>query len=349
MKTSRVLMGVVAVALVILVAWGFIAGRKGKATEAEREKPVAVPSRVSSVDGLPAITLDAASQKNSGLLVLPQQPVSHRQEVQAIGTVLAIQDLSALRTGIVAARSQVATASAAATASGAEYQRLLILHREEQDVSTKTLQTGEAMARADAAALQAAQAALAAAQQTASQQWGDALMRAAAENSPFYTRLVNQQDVLLQVVLPAGETIEQPPPQLRVQLRRDAFVSARFVVAAQRTDARLQGASYFYVAPAAGLLPGSSLTVFLPVGATATGALIPVSAIVWWQGSAWIYTRHRSDLFVRRALPADQAVQDGWFVPNGFAAGEPVVATGAQLLFSEELREQSSAGGDADK
>lgn len=348
MKT-RALMAAIALAVIALVVWGFMEGRKERATEAEREKPVVVPSRVSRVDGLPAITLDAASQKSSGIAVIPQHATAHHQEIQAIGTVLLIQDLSALRTGIVAAQSQVAAASAAAQASQAEYQRLLVLHREEQDVSTRTLQAGESSRRADTATLQAAQAALAAARQNASQQWGPVLTRAAAENSTLYTRLVNQQDVLLQVVLPAGADLAQPPSQVRVQLRRDTFVTARLVAAATRTDARLQGASFFYVAPAAGLLPGSSLTVFLPVGAAKPGSMIPTSAIVWWQGSAWVYSRRRADLFVRRELPADQAVQDGWFVPAGFAGGEPVVVTGAQLLFSEELRAQISVGEDAGK
>lgn len=334
--------------ILVLVVWGFLAGSRERAAEAESEKIVAVAPRVTQIDDLPAITLDAAGQRHSGLVVQPQASTTHRDEFQAIGTVLSIQDLSALRTAHVSAQAQVDTTNAAAQASAAEYHRLSVLHDEEQDVSTKALQAGEASMRADAASAQVAQAALAAAQQTAIAQWGRPLTEAAATNSPLYTRLVTHQDVLVQVVLPSDVAVADPPPQARLQVRSGTFATARLISASVRTDPRLQGASFLYVAPAAGLLPGTSLTVFLPVGSERQGALIPASAIVWWQGQPWVYSRHGSGQFVRRALPVDQSAEKGWFVPRGFAGGEPIVVTGAQLLLSEELRSQIQPGGDND-
>ena len=343
MKVKLLAIAVAAIVLVVVV-WGFLAGRKERATEAEREKPVAAASRVTRIDGLPAITLDAESQKRSALVVQPQVNAAHRDELQAIGTLLSIQELGALRTSHVAAQAQADTANAAAQASAAEYHRLRILHDEEQDISTKALQAGEATTSADQAAAQAAQAALAAAQQSSVQQWGSELTSAAASNSPLYVRLATQQDVLVQVVLPSDASLPEPPAQVRLQVRSGTFATARLISAAVRTDPRLQGASFLYVAPAAGLLPGTSLTVFVPVGSERQGALISASAIVWWQGQPWVYTRHDSEHFIRRELPADQSTDGGWFVPSGFAAGEPVVVSGAQQLFSEELRSQTQTG-----
>ena len=340
----KLLASVIAAIVLVLVVWGFVAGRKERATEADREKPVAAASRVTRIDGLPAITLDAASQKRSALVVQPQANAVHRDELQALGTVLSIQELSALRTGYVAARAQAEATAAAAQASAAEYHRLRILHDEEQDVSTKALQAGEATARADQAAAQAAQAALAAAQQNSIQQWGNELTSAAAANSPLYVRLTTQQEVLVQVVLPSDANLAEPPTQVRLQVRKNTFANARLISSAVRTDPRLQGASFLYVAPAPGLLPGTSLTVILPVSSERQGALIPASAIVWWQGQPWVYTQHDREHFIRRQLPTDQSTDGGWFVPSGFAGGEPVVVSGAQLLFSEELRAQGPAG-----
>ena len=102
----------------------------------------------------------------------------------------------------------------------------------------------------------------------------------------------------------------------------------------------MQGASYFYSAPAKGLLPGASLLVFLPMGSAMQGSTVPAAAIVWWQGRAWVYTQNSADRFVRRELSAGGSIDGGWFVPGGFANGEPVVTAGAQLLLSEELRSQ---------
>ncbi|ODT89989.1 MAG: multidrug transporter [Rhodanobacter sp. SCN 67-45] len=343
MKT-RLLASAIAVVVLVLAVWGFVAGRKERALEAEREKPVEAASRVSRIEGLPAITLDAIGQRRAGLSVRAQTLRAYRSEVQALATVLPVSDLTALRTNLVTARAQAVAVDAAAAASAAEVRRLRLLHDQEQDVSDKALQAGVATWRADQAKAIAAQATASAAQQIAIQQWGPDLVRAATTNAPRYARLVTQRDVLLQVALAADARVLTPPATVRVQHQRDAFVTAHFVGVATRTDPRLQGASYFYVAPAAGLLPGTSLTAFLPMGDTVQGAWIPASAIVWWQGRPWVYTQHDPTHFVRHELPADQSMRDGGFVPQGFANGEAVVVTGAQLLFSEELRAQIQVG-----
>ncbi len=347
MKTPSVIVIAIGTVVLAVAVWGVVRSHSESGTETEREKPVSAPSRVSQVDGLAAITLDAAAQKTSGVVVAAQQATSHRREMQALGTVLSIEDFSGLRTAYIAAESQQETAAAAAAAARAEYQRLRELHDGNQDISTKALQAAEATWRADEAALRIAQAGLATAQHTANQQWGSVLAQAAAADSPLYARLVTQQEVLLQVVVPAGVEIV-PPTRARVQLRREAFVSAQLISEVPRTDPRLQGLSFLYRAPATGLLPGTSLTVYLPAGDAAPGSMIPASAIIWWQGRAWVYTQDRPDRFVRRALPPDQSMEGGWFVPTGFAHGEKVVVSGAQMLFSEEQRTQSTAGGDTD-
>lgn len=343
MKT-RLLASAIAVAVLILAVWGFVEGRKERALEAEREKPVEAASRVSRIAGLPTITLDAAGQRGAGLLVQPQTLRAHRNEVRALATVLPVSDLTALHTELVGARAQAVAADVAAAASAAEYRRLRVLHDQEQDVSDKALQAGEVAWRADQAKAVAAHAAADAAQQIAIQQWGAELVRAAATEAPLYTRLATQREVLLQVTVPADVAPGTPPATVRVQKPRNTSVTARRVGAATRTDPRLQGPSYFYAAPADGLLPGASLTAFLPMGKPTQGALIPASAIVWWQGRPWVYTRHDPTHFVRRELPADARTGDGWFLPPGFAHGEAVVVTGAQLLFSEELRAQIQVG-----
>ena len=53
--------------------------------------------------------------------------------------------------------------------------------------------------------------------------------------------------------------------------------------------------------------------------------------------------------FVRREIQATQPTDDGWFVSNGVKAGERVVASGAQLLLSEELKSQIQVGDEAEQ
>jgi hypothetical protein len=56
-----------------LVVWGFIEGRGEAALEAERERPVKAPSRVSlDGHGEPFVTLDAETRRQSGVVITPQ-------------------------------------------------------------------------------------------------------------------------------------------------------------------------------------------------------------------------------------------------------------------------------------
>lgn len=351
MKT-RSLASAVAIVLVMAVLGALMFGVRGFLAHADADdvpkKPAETASHITRIGGLPAVMLDVNAQKSAGLEVRAQTIVAHRNELQALGTVLSLQELTALRTDLITTQTQADAADAAAAASGAEYRRLRALRDQEHDVSDKTLQAGEATWRADQAKASAAQAAASATRQTAIQQWGAELVRAAVANAPMYGRLATQQEVLVQVALPADATVSAPPASVRIRTPRDTSVRAQYVGTAARTDPRLQGASFFYTAPPDGLLPGASLTVFLPVGAETQGALIPESAIVWWQGRAWAYTQHDPTHFVRHELPPNQSTGDGWFVPQGFAQSEPIVMTSAQLLFSEELKTQTPSGEDAE-
>lgn len=349
MNKKSILAAILGAIVLALAVWGYLAGQKERAMEAQRETPVKAPSRVSQVQDQTAITLDAAGQKQSGIVMVAQQATVHRPMLQTFGTVLDVADLIALRNADVAAQTQVDTASAALQASHAEYQRLQSLHRDEHNISDKALQAAAAVWHADQAALRAAQAAMTAAQQTASQQWGVVLAKAAADNVPLFTRLVTRQQVLVQVVLPAVTSLAQPPTQARVQTVNGTFHAATLISPAPRTDPRLQGTSFFYTVPAQGLLPGMAITAYLPTGTPVQGTMIPGSAVVWWQGRSWVYSRDQPDRFVRHALPVDNPVEDGWFVAKGFAHGEPIVATGAQLLLSEEQRSRIAVGEDGDK
>lgn len=53
--------------VIALLIWAFLEGRKELAMEQERERPIKAPLRVSIVHGESVITLDAATQKISGI------------------------------------------------------------------------------------------------------------------------------------------------------------------------------------------------------------------------------------------------------------------------------------------
>ncbi|MGH6766713.1 MAG: hypothetical protein ACREC2_13960, partial [Bradyrhizobium sp.] len=63
----KLLVATAVTALGALMVWGVLAGRNEAAIEAERDRPVKVPIRVSSENGEPLIKLDSETQQRSGI------------------------------------------------------------------------------------------------------------------------------------------------------------------------------------------------------------------------------------------------------------------------------------------
>lgn len=335
-----------AIGLVIgcLAIWGFIEGRKELALEAERERPVQVPSRVvNEPDGI-AVVFDAATQKRADIAVAPVRTTTRRGEVETLATVLPLQDLIDLRNAYVAARTQVERTRAAAQASRREYERIKALHGDEFNVSTKALEVAQAQWQADDAAARGAAEALEAAERGARQKWGSVLAAAVAGNAASFERLAAGREVLLRVAAPAGAALPEPPAKARVVASDSSLRTATLVSPSPQADPRIQGLTFFYAATSNGLLPGTTLTAYLPIGAEKTGAVVPADALVWWQGKAWYYVQSAPGRFVRRELAGAQPVDEGGFVPGMPSLN--VVVRGAQTLLSEELRSQIQVGED---
>jgi len=337
---------IVAAGIGALLVWAFLQGRKELAIEQGLERPVKSPLRVSIQDGESTIMLDQGSQTKSGITVAPLKSVSHRKELKAYGIVAELQDLVDLRNSFATAKAQVERTQVNLEASRKEYQRAKVLHEDNRNISDKVFQAAEATWRSDEASARAARDALHVLEATVRQRWGAILAKWLFDSSPAFDRLIQRQDVLLQVTLPLGTHLSPAPQYARVQTADGRLASATFVSPSPRTDPRIQGMSFFYLASAqaTGLLPGMNILAYLPVGPRAQGVIIPSSAIARWQGKAWVYVQKDSDRFVRREISTETPVEDGWFIKKGLAAGDRVVVSGAQQLLSEEFRAQIQVG-----
>lgn len=326
--------------IVIASAWN----AWGENREPEHEKPAETSSQPSAETGL-----SKAAVRIGGIIAAPLQPMAHRQEIQALGVVLSSQEFNDLHNNHAAANAQAEAAKATATASRKEYERLKTLNTDDRNASDKAVQTAEALWRSDEAREKAAIEAFQTIEQNAKQQWGNVIASAVVNKTPLFSRVAAQQDVLVQVTL-LGSYLASPPQAIRLQSPRGGFVEAVLVSPSPRTDPRFQGESFFYFAHAlkSGLVSGMNLSVYLPVGSVEEGYLVPETAVVWWQGKAWVYLQEDKGRYVKQELPTASPVNDGWFVSKHFAADKSVVVTGAQLLLSEELRPHSTAGAEED-
>ena len=100
---------------------------------------------------------------------------------------------------------------------------------------------------------------------------------------------------------------------------------------------------------AAGLAPGAAVTAYLQTaGGPQGGFVIPGSSIIHHAGATWVYLQTNGTNFVRRLVELDRPLADGWFVRHGIAEGNQVVVTGAQTIFSEELKASGFLSGERD-
>lgn len=342
----RALFSAVVATIAALIIWGFMAGRDEVAKEAERDRPIAAPLRIAELDGQPAVKLDAETRKRSGIEISALSPAPYQAQRRGYGMVLDLGQLTELTNAYANVRAQQQTSQAKLDASKTALDRARGLYRNQQNISLAQLQAADAAFQSDQAALAAAESQLRTVAATAVQALGLVLGKGIPDGSPLITRLIERQDFLLQVTLPPGAGIAAPPETATVQVenRRPTLIS--FVSPAPRTDTRIQGASFLYLAPeSSGLLPGMNVLVSLPVGASSDGLAIPSSSIVWWQDRAWIYRQNGPDLFVRMQISTDIPSKDGGYIVK-LPKDTEVVTRGAQALLSEEFRAQLHVKGD---
>ena len=292
------------------------------------------------------VRLDQAAVVRSGIQAAPLKPATHRQAVLAYGTVLSTQSLLDLRNRIIMSRSQLEKARAALEISRQEYLRIKSLHDDGHNVSDKALQAAESTWRIDEANSNAAREALNVVINDARLQWGNAIVRAVLNDTALFKELADGKEVLIQITVSSGIAIPEAPATAEIQANGKTGIKAYLVSSSPKTDPKYQGLSFFFHASSSNLLPGMTVTASLPVGLSQEGVVIPASAVVWQQGSAWVYVRQKPGCFVRRALPMDAPMADGWFAFKGFEPGEMVVVTGAQQLLSQEFHAQIQSGDD---
>ena len=326
MKT-KLLLPVIVLAAVAALVFGYLQMSREQKADEEADQPIAAASRVQhGTNGETIITLALKTQQLIGLRTATLAAATLPPEIKAYGRVLDSARLAALESGVIAAR-------AALQASQPEYERLKKLSVQ-SNASAFALQSAAARMKHDQGALDTARARLIA---------GSSEM-IAAKPPGFFESLAAQENVLVRLDLPAGETAMESPIAAQLKLPGvKRSVAAHFLGRAATTDPQVQGMGFLFLvtnAPAA-LTPGLSVTGFLQLpGEPRQGVVVPDDAVVRADERAWIYVRTGDTDFTRREVVLDHPAPGGWFVTNHVAPGDKVVVTGAQTLLSEERKSQ---------
>jgi hypothetical protein len=235
---------------------------------------------------------------------------------------------------------------ASARASLTEYERLRQLNQDGKNASDKAVEATRAASENDAALLKNAEQSQVILKNSSRLRWGPVVARWLEQGSPQLDALFAQRMFLLQVTSASSEGLIAPQ-QATVKYADGTRSLAHLVSVFPLLDPRLQSPSLLYIVAAhPGLIPGINLPVFLPSGSAQNGVIVPLRAVVWWQGRAWCYVEELPGKFARKAVSTSNPVTDGWFVTEGMDAKTRIVTTAAQTLLSEEFRSQIQADED---
>lgn len=342
----QLLLSVLAALLVAsAAAWGYLTFRGDTDTDSD-EEPIQAPQWVSRQHGEVVVTLDPAAQRRAGIQTVRLKSGSWVDRLEDYGTVLDPQPLVSLSHQYAIARAQLESARARLEASHLAYERVSKLFHDHQNMSQAQLQAAEAAYHMDSASLDAAQSQVDLMADTAQGTWGDVLGQAALKATPLLAHFISHQELLVQVSLHDDEMYMNPrsphdPPDF-IQKSDGAHVPLRYLSTGLRSNPTIQGVTLFFAAPgSSGLLPGMNVLALLNGGRSQAGVMVPPSAIVWSQGSAWAYVRSGASQFVRHRVPTDgPTMPQGYVVPD-LPDGTEVVVQGAQMLLSEEHRPEA--------
>jgi hypothetical protein len=346
-KPARSTLIIAAMGVIIAVlAWAvvYFARDELELRSEAQEEEIATASAVGADGGFAVVTVSPQSQQASGLHTAPLRAARSQAAVEVYGVVVDPRPLVEGRARLLALTGEREALRVAAANAQGEYQRLKRLYEDERNVAERAVLAAQAQWQGEQARVVALDQQIAATRDELRSSWGPALAGwAQTPGAAVLDALVQQRQALVQLVFPYDAQVGSGRDDIALAPigARGVQRTARFVSASPRTDASLPGATYFYLADGRDLRVGMRVAGQLRLsGKARDGVLVPDAAVVWHGGKAWAYVKDGDAKFVRRAVSTAQELPGGWFNAEGFAAGEAVVVSGAQLLLSEEFKFQ---------
>jgi hypothetical protein len=333
--------------IIVVLFWMLVFYGKDEyeAGKDDDEEVITSPSHITTENGAATITISPESQQQSGIATTTLESASHQAKISSFGMVVSLEPLLELRTRYLANSAEADVVRASLANSRADYERMEALNRDNRNVSDRAVANALATWKSDEARLASIETAKSSLRDAMRQQWGDTLADWATRHpaGDAMQRLLQHQEVLLQVTLPAEAQVHAKEKPLLISPAGSTGepIKAAFVSASPQTDSILQGKTYYYRAPADSLRTGMRVNAALTDQvAPRAGVVIPASAVVWYANQPWVYQKSGDDKFVRIRINTDTETDRGWFNATGVKASDEIVTTGAQLLLSEEFKYQ---------
>ena len=169
--------------------------------------------------GSPAtVRLTADQQHQIGLQTAVLEAAPHPEQFRAYGAVLDVARITDLTNSYANAQAQLQTAQAKFDVAKSAFERAQNLVHS-AILAKRDAEAAEGTFRTDQASLTAAESQVKTLAATARQEWGPVIGKGIVERSPEVVQLIERDQFLVQVTLPPGVVLAEPPG-LRSRKRR---------------------------------------------------------------------------------------------------------------------------------
>jgi len=231
----------------------------------------------------------------------------------------------------------LAAAEAAASASGKERDRLARLAAADASASKQAAEAAAAKASADAAQALTLKRRL-------SVEWSPALARMTAdERTALVNELIAGKAALIRADALGASAFNAS--EVSIFANDGAPIISMPIGRAGAADPRMRTLGVIAIAKGAGvkfLPPGAAFEDRISGGDEMIGVMIPRGAVFRLNGADWAYVQTGDALFERREISGAVKTQEGWFVTEGFSAGEKLAVKGAGSLIGVERADESA-------
>ncbi len=253
-------------------------------------------------------------------------------EVSALAFVRVL-DPSAL----AALDGDLAAAEAAAEASGKERDRLARLAAADASASRQAAEAAAAKASADAAQALTLK-------RRFSVEWSPALATMTAdERTALVNDLIAGKTALIRADALGASAVKAS--EVSIFANDGVPIISTPIGRAGAADPRMRTLGVIAIAKGDGvefLPPGAAFEGRISGGGEMSGAVIPRSAVIRLDGANWAYVQTGDAVFERREISGAVKTQEGWFVTQGFSAGEKLAVKGAGSLLGVERADESA-------
>ncbi len=290
-----------------------------------------------------SVLINSKTQELSGIKTHVVQSDSYLNEIETVGKVVSIEPLLGLRS-----RFQIAQAELKAAESKLKQIRENLKRQQklfhEGVIAKRSLQELTAQKAAEEAAVDSKKIQLIALRNEGDLNWGTTLTEwFLGMQSAKIKDLLTGKQRLIQVIVPVNKTLPDGLGVIFVNSydKRELAIPSKLISKAPQVENNFQGESYFFLSNSGHFQTGMKITAWLPESnQVEKGVFVPESALIWYMDQLFVYVKIDKETFRRQDIKKHTRAGSGYLIEEGLKIGDEIVVSGAQMVLSEELRQQ---------